>query len=146
MQVKYVCRIVCFCTVTAQMLFAQATVNYASLAGRVTDPSGAVVAGAQVTARHTDTNLTSKTETGPDGRFRFPYLKVGPYEVKIQQPGFADAVRLANLTVGASFELPVALTLAPLQVSEQVDHQKEAQKEARQRQQILPGQSMRQQM
>src|SRR5436190_23689657 len=109
MQLKYVCTIVCFCIAAAQMSLAQATVNYASLAGRVTDPSGAVVAGAQITARQTETNLTSKTETGPDGRFRFPYLKVGPYEVKIQQTGFADAVRLANLTVGASFELPVAL-------------------------------------
>ena len=121
MRLKYVCRIVCFSVVAAQILFAQATVNYASLAGRVTDPTGAVVAGAQVTARQTDTNLTSSAETGPDGRFRFPYLKVGPYEVKIQQPGFADSIRLATLTVGASFELPVMLTLAPLQVSEQVE-------------------------
>ena len=121
MQLKYVCTVVCFCVLAAQISFAQATVNYASLAGRVTDPSGAVVAGARVTARQTDTNLISSAETGPDGRFRFPYLKVGPYEVKIQQPGFADSIRLATLTVGASFELPVMLTLAPLQVSEQVE-------------------------
>ena len=53
---------------------AQQTVDYASLSGRVTDPSGAVVAGAAVAARHVDTNVTRSATTDEDGRFRFPYL------------------------------------------------------------------------
>jgi hypothetical protein len=69
MKLKYVCKIACLCIIAAQMSFAQATVNYASLAGRVTDPSGAVVAGAQVTARHADTNLTSAPKRDPTGAF-----------------------------------------------------------------------------
>ena len=40
---------------------AQENINSASVSGRVTDPSGDVVAGAQVTARQTDTNLTRST-------------------------------------------------------------------------------------
>src|SRR5712692_1597454 len=91
---------------------AQESINYASVSGRVTDPSTAVVEGAQVSARQTDTNLASKTMTGRDGRFRFPYLKVGRYEIRVQRLGFADAVRSVTLTVGSAFELPVSLTVA----------------------------------
>ena len=49
---------------------AQETIHFASVSGRVTDPSGAVVEGAQVNARQTDTNLTSATKTDREGRFR----------------------------------------------------------------------------
>ena len=48
---------------SADLPAAQQTINVASLAGRVTDPSGAVVPGASVTARHTETNLDSETVT-----------------------------------------------------------------------------------
>ena len=51
---------------------AQETVNSASVSGRVTDPQGAVVPGALVTARQTDTNVTRETVTDGEGRFRFP--------------------------------------------------------------------------
>ena len=58
---------------------AQETVHQATVGGRVTDPQGAVVPGATVTVRQTETNLRAETVTGSDGRFRFPYLRVGPY-------------------------------------------------------------------
>ena len=90
---------------------AQETLNYASISGRVTDPSGGVVRGAEVTARQTDTNITATTATDQEGRFRFPYLRVGPYEVVISQAGFAPAKRALTLTVSAAFELPIALTV-----------------------------------
>ena len=89
--------------------FAQETISSASISGRVTDPQGGVVPGAQVTARQTETNVTAEATTGPDGRFRFPYLKVGPYQVKVHLEGFTDATRALTLTVGAAYELPVAL-------------------------------------
>src|SRR5262249_43549421 len=60
---------------------AQESINYASIGGRVVDQSGAVVPGAAVTARQTQTNITAAASTDQDGRFRFPYLRVGPYEV-----------------------------------------------------------------
>ena len=105
-------RLLCllFCSVVPHIM-AQETVNSASVSGRVTDPSGDVVQGAQVTVRQTDTNLTRSILTDQEGRFRFPYLRVGPYEFKIQAKGFAEVTRMLSLTVGAAYELPVALSL-----------------------------------
>jgi hypothetical protein len=100
---------------SARSAGAQETINHASVSGRVTDTSGGVVEGAQVTARQTDTNLTGEATTDGEGRFRFPYLKVGPYEIVVRQSGFADATRQLTLTVGAAFELPVQLTVATLE-------------------------------
>ena len=93
----------------AHPVSAQQSIDYASVSGRVTDPSGAVVPGAQVTARHTQTNVTGATVTDQDGRFRFPYLRVGPTRSPSSLQGFRDATRLLTLTVGSAFELPVSL-------------------------------------
>jgi hypothetical protein len=71
-----------------------------------------VVAGAQVSARQTATNVTSTAATDREGRFRFPYLRVGPYEVVVRQVGFQDVTRPLTLTVASAFELPITLAVA----------------------------------
>ena len=118
--VKTVIRIallaVCLAGAAAHAI-AQETINSASVSGRVTDPQGAVVPGALVTARQLDTNMSAETTTNQDGRFRFPYLKVGPYEVMVRLEGFADVKRALTLTVGSAFELPVALAVGGLDTS-----------------------------
>ena len=101
----------------AHIVSAQETINYASVSGRVTDPSAAVVPGAEVTARQTDTNLTASAVTDQEGRFRFPYLKVGPYEFTVHLQGFADAHRSLTLTIASAFELPVTLTVGGVDTS-----------------------------
>ncbi len=90
---------------------AQESIHLASLSGWVTDPSGAMVAGAEITARQTDTNRTSTAKTDREGRFRFPYLVVGPYEIAVSQQGFANTTRMVQLTVGAALELPIQLKI-----------------------------------
>jgi len=95
----------------AHSVVAQQSVDYASVSGRVTDPSGAVVQGAQVTVRNTQTRVAATMATGHDGRFRFPYLRVGSYELVVGQPGFREATRLLSVTVGAAFELPISLSV-----------------------------------
>jgi hypothetical protein len=97
---------------SAHSALAQQSIDYASISGRVTDPSGAAVPGAQVTARHTQTNLSSTAATDSDGRYRFPYLRVGSYVITVHQSGFTDVARSLTLTVGAAFDLPVALSLS----------------------------------
>lgn len=96
---------------------AQETINYASVSGRVTDSSSAVVPGAQVAARQIETNVRVETMTDEEGRFRFPYLKVGPYEITVRLQGFRDVTRVLTLTVGSAFELPVSLAVAGVDTS-----------------------------
>lgn len=102
---------------------AQQTVNNASLSGRVTDPSGAVVADAQVTATQMATNISRTTTTSKDGRFRFPYLSLGTYNIQVHQTGFIDADRSITLTVGADSDLQIPLALAGTQTSVNVSSQ-----------------------
>jgi hypothetical protein len=88
------------------LLHAQQTINNASLSGRVTDPVGAVVQAAHVTTRQVATNIVRSTSTDAEGRFRFPYLAVGVYEVIIEDAGFANATRSVTLTVGRTSTCP----------------------------------------
>jgi hypothetical protein len=96
---------------------AQETVNYASVSGRVTDQQGAAVLGAQVTARQTETNVAREAFTDAEGRFRFPYLRLGPYEIAVRHIGFADTTQRLDLTVGAAFDLPIRLPIEALAAS-----------------------------
>ena len=92
--------------------FAQQSVDYASIGGRVLDQTGAAVAGAQVRARHIDTNVTTATLTDGSGRFRLPALRIGNYELIVRQAGFKDAAVQLSLAAGAAFEVPVSLQVA----------------------------------
>jgi outer membrane receptor protein involved in Fe transport len=95
----------------------QETIHYASVSGRVTGPTGAAVDGAPVTARHTETNAAATTVTDREGRFRFAYLRVGPYELTVRQPGFKAASRALTLAAGAAVEVPVVLELGPAEAT-----------------------------
>ena len=81
--------------------YAQETVNQATIAGRVADAQGAVVPGALVTVRQTDTNVTVEASTDLSGRFRFPYLRIGPYELRVKLTGFRENARSLVLSAGS---------------------------------------------
>lgn len=110
----------------AASVWAQETINYASLGGRVTDPASAAVDGAKVTARQTETNQSTETATDAAGRYRFAFLHVGSYEVTVRKQGFADATRKLELTVGSGFDLPVTLTIGPASTTVEVTGATEA--------------------
>jgi hypothetical protein len=93
---------------------AQETVNFGSISGRVADEQGAVVPEARVTARQLDTNQSIELQSDGAGRFRFPYLRVGRYEIVVSRAGFADARRPVTVTIGSAFELPVTLRVGGL--------------------------------
>jgi outer membrane receptor protein involved in Fe transport len=99
--------------VVAVIAPAQETVNYASVTGRVMDSGGGALEGAMVTAREIETNITGSAKTDRDGRFRFPYLRVGRYELTVHMDGFVDATRRLTLTLGAAFDVPVTLAVGP---------------------------------
>ena len=109
--------VVLVATALAVTAAGQETVNFASVSGRVTDPQGGVIRGATVTARHTETNVTATTTTDEEGRFRFAYLRIGPYEIAARQPGFADVARALTLSIGAAYELPLAMSVGEVSAS-----------------------------
>jgi len=75
-----------------------------SISGTVTDPSGAVVQGAAITARNSATNEKRTTTSGDAGGYSLPNLPVGPYEVTVEKEGFKTFHQ-------ASTQLSVAQTL-----------------------------------
>src|SRR5262245_4143693 len=59
-----------------------------TVAGTVTDPTGAAVANAKVTATSLTTGLVRNATTAADGGFVFPLMPVGPYTVAVEVTGF----------------------------------------------------------
>src|SRR5688500_6028526 len=103
--------VMCVC-IGARALSAQETISDGTISGQVSDSQGAVVPGATVTAWQIDTNLSRETVTDHEGRFRFPYLRVGRYQIVVRLAGFANIARNVTVTVGSAFELPLTLTVA----------------------------------
>src|SRR5208337_4042172 len=74
---------------------AAAQANRASITGTVTDSTGAVVAGAEVTATNTGTNVPTKAVSNGDGIYVIPNLFPGQYSVEFKRDGFETLVRPA---------------------------------------------------
>src|ERR1700674_879924 len=102
-------------------LHAQA--SGATISGTLTDASGAVIAGAEISVRNTGTGITRNTTADSAGFYTVPNLNPGPYEVKVTARGFTTAVQ-SNLTlaVGAQQQLNIPMkvgeTSQPVQVTE----------------------------
>src|SRR4029077_14140856 len=91
----------------------------ATLSGTVTDTSGAVVPGAQISAKNLATSLTREVTADAAGFYTAPNLLPGSYEVSTSAAGFATEVRTGiTLTVGAQQVLN--LTLQVGRVTEKV--------------------------
>lgn len=97
------------------MLFRAPTISAqttGTIAGKVSDPSGAVLSGAKVAAKHVETGMTRNGATGPDGHFLLAGLPVGNYEVRAEYAGFRpmvhSGIRLTiNDTVAVDFVLQI---------------------------------------
>ncbi|HEX7158629.1 MAG TPA: TonB-dependent receptor, partial [Edaphobacter sp.] len=85
--------------VSCFVAFAQTITG--SVTGTVTDPSGAAVSGADVSALNTDTGVKTATTTNADGVYVLRFLQIGHYKVMINASGFSP------MTIGP-FALEVA--------------------------------------
>ena len=61
--------------------------------------------------------MTVAAGTDESGRFRFPYLRIGPYEIAVAQDGFRSASMRLTLGAGAAHDLSVTLQLAGIDTS-----------------------------
>ncbi len=98
-----------------------------SITGTVSDPSGAVIAGANVTIRQTSTNEARVVVTSEAGTYTATQLQPGAYTVKVEKAGFKaaeqkgitlaiDQVALINvqLTVGSQQESVEVTSTGPV--------------------------------
>jgi hypothetical protein len=89
--------------------------------GTVTDPSGAVVAGASVKATNVATAVQLGTTTTSDGQFSFQDLPLGTYKIAISAAGFSPAtVDNVPVTAGSVYTLPVKMKLGSSTTSVEV--------------------------
>src|SRR5438093_12653450 len=92
------------------VLHAQSLAAGGAIEGTITDESGAVLPGVNVTIRNTGTGIVRETHTDAAGVFRAPLLPVGTYEVTAALTGFATTKR-PSLTLGIGQVLRADLTL-----------------------------------
>jgi len=91
----------------------------AVLSGRVTDPTGAMVAGTSVTATNQETGLARTTVTNDAGLYELLALPIGRYQLSAKKAGFAEEVHTGlALVVGQSATVDFQLKVG--QVTEQV--------------------------
>lgn len=89
--------------------FAQST---GTLRGTVTDPSGAAISNATVTATATNTGLSRSAASNDSGIFVFPNLPIGAYSLKIAAKGFATQERPGIMLItGQTIDLPIQLSV-----------------------------------
>jgi hypothetical protein len=90
----------------------RAQVAGATLSGSVTDPSGAAIVGAQVSATNRATGVNRTAVTDSAGFYSVPNLQPGNYDVTVTSTGFATAKNVdLELTVGAQQVLNVPMKL-----------------------------------
>jgi hypothetical protein len=91
-----------------------------TILGTVTDPQGAVVAGAKVTVRNVDTGLERTSQTSADGSYAVPELPIGTYTVTISQSGFQTS-SVTNIAVEVAAQKRVDVSLSAGQVTTTVE-------------------------
>jgi hypothetical protein len=98
---------------------AQAT---GTIIGIVTDPSGAVIPNARVTAIRLGTGVSQSTVTGTAGTYTIPNLGVGTYNVTVQSQGFrTGSAADVTLDVSQQREVDFKLTLVGVESTVEVD-------------------------
>ncbi|HVG28220.1 MAG TPA: TonB-dependent receptor [Pyrinomonadaceae bacterium] len=96
----------------------QAQGSRGGVSGVVRDPSGAVVADAEVSLVNAQQAVLSQTKTDAGGRFQFADVPPGSYAVAVSRPNFSRQREAVQVTAGETAELSVVLNVG--QVSEQV--------------------------
>jgi outer membrane receptor protein involved in Fe transport len=105
-----------YCLTAGMLLFTIAAVAQesggATINGTITDPSGALIAGAKVTATQTTTGAQRSTQSSNAGLYSLSALKAGTYDVIVEAAGFKQAKFAAvQAAVGAVVTLDAHLAV-----------------------------------
>jgi len=81
---------------------ALAQVPTGSIAGTVSDPSGAILPSVEVSITNKGTGVARTVKSADDGTFTVPLIPAGVYEVKVAAQGFRTLVREATVETGST--------------------------------------------
>jgi len=119
MKARVILASLCLAFMVMAAMSASAQTFRGAILGTVTDASGAVVSGANVTAKNEGNGLERSTQSAPDGAYSLRELPIGTYTVTVKQTGFQTFVT-SGVVVEVASERRVDAALRPGQVSSQV--------------------------
>ena len=93
--------IVLMIIMSAGVQFAYSQAETGQITGTVTDPSGAIIPNAKITAKSTTTGAERQTTSSSSGTYTIPNLQPGRYSVNVEAQGFSAVQHMANVTVGS---------------------------------------------
>src|SRR5260370_20785368 len=92
------------------------TAGSGTITGTVSDPSGAVVPGAAVSIRNTDTDIERKIESNEAGIYNATFLRPGHYQVGASKTGLGSVLRKdLTLQVGQTLTVDFSMSLTTTQ-------------------------------
>jgi hypothetical protein len=92
--------------------FAQSQATTGLIQGTVVDPNGAVVNGASVNVKNTETGFERTVSSNSDGFFSAPLLPLGKYSVTVTASGFSNSVlENVEVNVGQTLTLKVEMKI-----------------------------------
>ena len=87
------------------------------ISGTISDPSKAVVTGANVVALEVHTQSVRRATANADGFYSFSQLQPGDYEISIDAAGFGPFVARVQVSVGARITVDAALSVGTAQTN-----------------------------
>ncbi len=104
-EISILCLIFAFTSMTSAQSFR------GQILGTISDQNGAVVVGAQVTAKNVGTGIERAAVTDADGNYTIPELAIGGYEVKVEQTNFqTQTVKDVVVQVGGERRVDISLS------------------------------------
>ena len=112
-RVLWILSVLCFLPINA------AAQTSSTITGDIKDSNGAVLIGVKVIATHLETGLTRTTTSEEEGRFVFPGMPVGLYELRAETSGFEPLV-FPNVSLTVNDTTAVALVMKVVAINANV--------------------------
>jgi hypothetical protein len=105
---RYVCLFSAIFAIVAPLTFSQ-SITTADAVGVIKDSSGAVVPGATVTIRSSESGEARTVTSNDQGQYRFPLMKPGEYTITAESKGLKSNINKVTLEVGQEHEINISM-------------------------------------